>query len=180
MIRLALASTVLSLSLSISATAPAQPANPAPVAADPMDFVIKTAQSDEFEIREGKLATSKAANSLARAFAGQMIHDHTLSSQDLQEAVRRAGLPSPPPPSLSPGQARMLSDLETKTGVSFDHTYADQQVIAHRQAESLLQDFSEHGPPGPLRDFAAHTLPTVQHHLGTAMKLAAELETAPN
>lgn len=180
MIRLALASTTLALSLSVSATAPAQPANPAPVAAGPMDFVTKAAQSDEFELREGKLAQSKATNSEVRAFAAQMIHDHTQSSQDLQNAVRRAGMPPPPPPSISAEQARMLADLETKTGVSFDHTYADQQVIAHRQAESLLQDFSQNGPAGPLRDAAAHTLPTVQHHLGTAMKLAAQIETAPS
>lgn len=177
MIRLALASTALALSL--AARAPAQPAPEPPAAVattDPMDFAAKATQSNEFERREGRLALQHARHSEVKAFAAEMVHDHTQSTQDLQEALRRAGM-TPPPPSLSPDQERMLADLQANTGPGFDHMYADQQVIAHKQAEALMQAFSQGGPPGPLRDAAAHTLPMVQHHLGEAMKLAQQLAT---
>jgi putative membrane protein len=71
----------------------------------------------------------------------------------------------------------MLAELDANTGPGFDHMYADQQVIAHRRAAALMQGFAENGPPGPIRDAAAETLPTVQHHLGDAMTLAQQLAT---
>ena len=79
------------------------------------DFVEAAAQSDHFEIVEAQTALAQTHDPRVRAFARQMIPAHTETSQVLQQAARRAGLP-PPPMSLSGDQQRLLGALQSQRG----------------------------------------------------------------
>lgn len=72
--------------------APAQPAKPMPT----KDFVVATAQADQFEIDEGQLATVQSRNAQVRAFARRMMDDHAMIAQAMRQAAVRSGMLPPP------------------------------------------------------------------------------------
>jgi putative membrane protein len=76
---------------------------------------------------------------------------------------------------MSPDQSRLLSALQSERGRDFDRGYANQQVLAHEQALTLMQGYAEQGPPGPLRDAARTDLAIIRRHLEMARKLKAAL-----
>jgi putative membrane protein len=90
-------------------------------------------------------------------------------------AIARSHMPPPPPPRLSDDQRRMIGQLSATRGRMFDRTYMDQQVQAHQDAQQAIGGFAKGGPPGPIRDAAAKTLPIVQHHLDMAKQLQGRL-----
>lgn len=140
-----------------------------------MAFITQAAQSDEFERREGRLAEQRARDPGVRAFARQMVHDHTLTTQHLKAAMIKAGITPPPPPQLSADQANLIHQLMTLNGPAFDKTYIDQQVTAHQDALQLMNGFAQGGEPQPLRRAAMMTAPMVQQHLDKAERLQAHL-----
>ena len=60
-----------------------------PAAAIPSaaDFVAKASASDLFEVQSGQAAQDRAANPLVKAFAANLVRDHTKSSQELKKAL---------------------------------------------------------------------------------------------
>jgi putative membrane protein len=55
------------------------------------DFVAKAAMSDMFEIESSKLAMERA-DEQTKAFAKQMVTDHTKTSQELKQLVEGGGV----------------------------------------------------------------------------------------
>jgi len=170
--------------LLVSAAAPAfaQPvAHRAPTGGEPRElgaraenFVRAAAQSDEFERRAGRRAQSMARSQRVRDFGGMMVQDHTMSTRDLQAAIRRSGHDVPPPPPLQPDQQRMLDQLKS-AGQGFDFMYLKQQVQAHQEALSLLQSYARDGHNAVLRAAARQTIPMVRKHLEAAQNLQASV-----
>lgn len=135
------------------------------------DFVTQAAQTDAFERREGRLAEQKAQSPQVRAFAREMVRDHTRTTQGLQAAIRKAGMKPPPAPRLTSDQRNEIGQLQGLSGRAFDKAYIDQQVQTHEDAQQLIGGFAQAAAPGPLRDAAQKTLPLVEHHLDMAKKL---------
>src|SRR5258705_10199070 len=100
------------------------------------DFVTKVAVSDMFEIQSSKLAAQKG-NENVRAFAQQMIKDHTKTSSELKDMVgkAKAKLPS----GLDAEHQKKLDKLQKVEGKQFDTTYASMQVQAHEEAVKLFE-----------------------------------------
>lgn len=171
---LTLGATAAALTLScLAGPAGAQMVGPSPaggVRATP-DFVTQAAQTDAFERQEGRLAEQKAKNPQVRAFAREMVRDHTRTTQNLQAAIRKAGMKPPPPPQLSADQRHEIGELQGLSGPAFDKAYIDQQVQTHVNAQQLISGFAQSAAPGPIRDAAQSTLPIVEHHLDMAKKL---------
>ncbi len=134
------------------------------------DFVEAAAQSDHFEIVEAQTALAQTHDPRVRAFARQMIPAHTETSQVLQQAARRAGLP-PPPMSLSGDQQRLLGALQSQRGPEFDRTYARQQALAHQEALTVEQAYARQGANGDVREAARSAVPVIRRHLAMAVQL---------
>jgi putative membrane protein len=111
------------------------------------DFVTQAAQTDAFERREGRLAEQKSKNPQVRAFAREMVRDHTRTTQGLQAAIRKAGMKPPPPPQLSADQRHEIGELQGLSGPAFDKAYIDQQVQTHEGAQQLSADSPNPPPP---------------------------------
>lgn len=133
-------------------------------------FVMAAAQTDEYERRAGRLAQQMGVSNRVRDFGGMMVTDHTRTTQDLKAAIRRANHTPPPPPPLTDAQQRMLGELRN-AGRGFDFVYLRQQVQAHQEALSLMQDYAATGRNPVLRDAARQTVPLVRHHLEMAQRL---------
>jgi putative membrane protein len=138
------------------------------------DFAIDAAQSDAYEVVAAQDALAQSRNPRVKAFAQQMIDDHTRMSESLRRAATASGV-SLPPPAISSDQASLLSALQSLTGAEFDRTYARQQVLAHRQAIAVEQTYASAGSDTNLRGVAQSALPVIQHHLEMAEQMRAAL-----
>ncbi len=133
------------------------------------DFVKEVAISDMFEIESSRLAVQRA-DEPTKAFANQMITDHTKTSSELKEIV--ASDPNTPiPTALDSAHQDKLSTLQGLNGADFTKQYHDMQVNAHEDAVSLFKRYADGGDSEKLKSWAAKTLPALQHHLDMAKAL---------
>lgn len=126
-------------------------------------FIETASAAGMFEIDSSKIALEKSSNDKVKEFAQQMVDDHTKAADALKAAA-------------SDDQKVYLSDKETKDQVKeieklnkadakdFDKEYVKAQVKAHEEAVDLFKKYSEKGDDAELKEFAANTLPTLQHH----------------
>jgi putative membrane protein len=129
---------------------------------DKETFAQKAASSNMFEIQSSELALKETQDEDVRAFAQQMIEDHTLAGEKFKAAAEADGVT--PPEAMLPEQQTQLDTLESNDGEAFDQAYLDAQAAAHDEAVTLFEQFSTEGEAGALRDFAAETLPTLKEH----------------
>lgn len=143
----------------------------------PADFAMAAAQSAQYEIEAAQLALAQSHDASVRAFAEQMIQDHTRGREAIGQAAQASGLPRPPP-AMSSDQASMLGALQSLRGADFDKAYARQQVLAHSQALAVEQSFAASGADPNLRKVAQTDVPMIQAHLDRANRLVATLGTS--
>lgn len=139
---------------------------------DPQQFVNMATSSNMFEIESSKLALEKAETAPAKEFAQHMITDHTKAGEDMKAAAAAAGVTVPT--ELDEAHRAKMERLSSLDGTTFDKTYVAEQVTAHEEAVALFDEYSSDGADGPLKEFAAKTLPTLEAHLEAIEKLADE------
>lgn len=145
-----------------------------PIPPSPMDFVRTAAQSDQYEIFAARAAEAQGQDPRVRAFAEEMLRDHTRLTEALRQAAQASRLP-PPEPGLSSDQAMLLSSLQGLRGRDFDRAYAHQQELAHAQAVAVVESFASDGSDPSLKKAAQSSLPTIRDHLKMAKQLSADL-----
>ena len=136
------------------------------------EFVKMAAQSDEFEIREGKLA-EKVGSPEMRKFGMMMVRDHTKTTEGLHAALKKAGMAVPPPPAMTAEQQAMVGKLEGLSGKAFDRAYLEQAVASHKKALALHEAYDNSGESAPIVAAAKEATPIVREHLQMAEHLAA-------
>jgi putative membrane protein len=166
------------LVLAACASRPAEPPPPSAPMHDPNDplfapgFLAQAGSGDQFEIQSSQLALTASSNAAVRAFANQMIADHTQMSQQMAAAATAGGI-TPPPPALLPAQQAMLDQLRAAgTGASFDMAYQQAQVAAHQNALTLFQNYSASGDNASIKAAASGAIPRIQMHLQQAQALS--------
>ncbi len=167
-----LLATVCSLSILGLSSAYSQDVLQDPAQNPTQTFLTAAAQSDEFEVAEGRLA-ERLGSGPVRAMGAQMVHDHSMTTHDLHRAITRAGMPVPPPVPLRADQYEMISQLGMLSGPAFNQAYVNQQVMAHRQALAVVGAYARHGMVTPIRQAARMTVPIVTRHLRMFERLAA-------
>jgi putative membrane protein len=165
---LPLAGIALVGSLAFSSAAIAQ------TAISPADFVKKATSSNQFEIESSRLAESKAQAPEVKAFARQMIADHTKAATEMQAAVKADKAADSAPPKLDPAHQAQLDQLQQASGGNFDTAYVAAQKAAHDEAVSLFSAYAENGVQGALKTFAANTLPTLKQHQAHVKRLSPQ------
>ncbi|HEY4200718.1 MAG TPA: DUF4142 domain-containing protein [Devosiaceae bacterium] len=138
----------------------------------PPDFAQVAAISGMFEVEASKLALDKASAKDVKAFAQQMIDDHTKAADEMDTAADSQGGVTVPD-AIDDEHQRMLDQLKDASGASFDQLYTRMQIEIHQDAVALFDNYSKNGDAGALKDFAGKTLPTLQQHLEMAQKLAS-------
>ncbi len=136
----------------------------------PEAFAERAASSNQFEISSSELALQVSQSEEVRAFAEQMIADHSAAGERMVVAAAAEGLT--PTKTLMPDHQAQLDSLSTSTPETFDDAYLAAQVAAHTEAVALFEGYATQGTEGPLKDFAAETLPALQGHLEMADPLS--------
>jgi putative membrane protein len=133
------------------------------------DFVKEVAMSDMTEIAAAKLGLERG-NAQEKAFATQMITDHTKTSEELKSMVpaeARAAIPT----ALDSSSQSKIDKLKNAKPDDFSSDFDAMQVSAHKDAVSLFERYAKGGEDPKLKEWAGKTLPTLQHHLEMAQNL---------
>jgi putative membrane protein len=140
------------------------------IAPSTADFVNEVAASDMFELAASRLAQDKG-NAPEKAFASQMIADHTKTSTELKGLVAGGKVKVQLPTVLDSSHQSKLDKLKGEGGKDFSSEFDSEQVSAHKDAVSLFERYAKGGDNTDLKDWAAKTLPTLKHHLEMAQDL---------
>jgi putative membrane protein len=133
------------------------------------DFVKEVAMSDMTEIAAAKLGLERG-NAQEKAFATQMITDHTKTSEELKSMVpaeARAAIPT----ALDSSSQSKIDKLKNAKPDDFSSDFDAMQVSAHKDAVSLFERYAKGGEDPKLKEWAGKTLPALQHHLEMAQNL---------
>ena len=125
-------------------------------------FAEKAALGSMMEVEASKVALSQATNADVKAFAQQMIDDHTKAGQELNSIASSKNMTLPT--MLNESQQKDLNDLREKTGADFDKKYVSMMVDDHKDDVDNFQDAVDNLDDGDLKTFAINTLPTLQKH----------------
>jgi putative membrane protein len=91
--------------------------------------------ANQVDIDAGNLAKSKAANKDVKAFAQQMVTDHTgvnKQATDLVTKLKVTPEDNPTSQSLKAGGEKNLTNLKGLSGPAFDKAYIDNEVTYHQ------------------------------------------------
>jgi putative membrane protein len=130
------------------------------------DFIKEAATSDMLEIEAAKVAQQKG-NADEKMFAAQMITDHSKTSSELKGMVS-GEMGAAIPTVLDGSSQKKLDKLRDTKPENFASEYDPMQVSAHKDAVSLFERYAKGGDDPKLKDWAAKTLPALQHHLQMA------------
>ncbi|BAV75290.1 lipoprotein [Pseudomonas chlororaphis subsp. aurantiaca] len=137
------------------------------------DFVEEAAQAGINEIESSKLALEKSASADVKAFATQMISDHSKANQELLVLAKKLDIRIPDEASLTAKAKQMILEMRDE---SFDKAYADNQVVAHEKAVELFKKEVASSDKPDLKAFAEETLPKLQDHLDMARHLQSKTQ----
>ena len=126
-------------------------------------FLKEAAEGGIMEVKLGQLAVSKANSSEAKMLGQHMIDDHTKANFEL---MALAGKKNVSVPSEMGGEGQKKEkELSEKSGADFDKAYAKCMVKDHKKDVKKFKTASKKADDKEVRDFAAKTLPTLEHHL---------------
>ena len=135
------------------------------------DFVKEVAISDMFEIESNKVGEQKG-NAAQKAFAAQMVADHTKTSTELKTIISGGKIQGVElPTGIDSSHQSKLDKLKNQNGDDFVSEFNSQQVSAHKDAVSLFERYSNGGDNAELKAWAGKTLPALRHHLEMAEQL---------
>lgn len=149
-------------------------ANMAVPVASAQDYVTRAAASDQFEIQSSDMVLKQTRNAAVRAFAQQMVSDHSASTTKLMALAKTAALTAPGTGLQARNQTNMAA--LRNAGGEMDQVYINQQRAAHAEAIALHQSAASNtNMPAPLTAFANNVLPTVQAH----SRMLADMKATP-
>ncbi len=130
---------------------------------DTDSFVKTAASANAFEIETSKLAEKDAPAADVKAFAREMIKDHTRIGKHFETALSK-GKVTAPGAELQPDDQAKLDQLKGLTGDAFQAKYLELQTAAHKDAVALFTDYAKSGDNKALKSFAKKTLPVLEKH----------------
>ncbi|MGE5567029.1 MAG: DUF4142 domain-containing protein [Parcubacteria group bacterium] len=162
-----------------NATPEAHPAatipTPSNEAAAP-DYVTKTANANMLEIEASKVAQQRATSADVKAFAKQMVSEHTKAGDELKKTIKDANLTLTVPTALPDDMANTLNDLKTVDAKDFDKKYMSQQADAHQDFLDLQARYAKDGDNAQLKAFAQKLATATQTHLDKAKSIRDALK----
>jgi putative membrane protein len=131
------------------------------------------AQANMAEVAAGNIALKKATRQDVKAFAQQMVDDHTKGLQAVQEVAQSKNVTLPTEPDAK--HKKMAARLDKLSGVAFDRAYlADAGVGDHKAALRKVADAQKKASDPDVKALAAKLQPTIDEHFQKVQVLATE------
>lgn len=139
---------------------------------DEANFMEKAALGGMMEVDLGKIA-QKSTNPKVKAFAAQMVTDHTKANMQLKTLAAKSGIILP---SAYPADEKMhMEAMKKMTGAAFDKHYIDMMVTDHDKTLALFKG-GANSMDKPVSDFAKKTIPVIAGHFKEAKEIQAGLK----
>jgi putative membrane protein len=168
-----ISATLLAL-LAAPAIAFAQAAGPT----DPQIAAI-VVTANQVDIDAGKLAKGKTHNKDVKAFAQQMITDHTAVNKQAGDLVKKLGVKpesNPTSEALKKGGDENMAKLKKLKGKEFDKAYVDHEVDYHQQVLDAIDKTLVPSAKNPeLKGLIEKVRPAIAAHLDHAKHLQSEM-----
>ncbi|WP_432708623.1 DUF4142 domain-containing protein [Pedobacter sp.] len=139
---------------------------------DSAGFMKDAAGAGMMEVVFGEMAVKKASNPKVKAFAEQMVKDHSKANKELAIIAEKASVLLPA--DLHPDHKKHYQQMSKLSGAAFDKEYMQMMVNDHQKAVELFkygQDVNKHD----LVAFAKETLPVIQQHHAQAKTILGSL-----
>jgi putative membrane protein len=138
--------------------------------------------ANQVDIDAGKLAETRTHSQDVKAFAQQMVTDHSGVNQAATALVQKLGVtpePSATSKSLQQGGDANLANLKTLNGTRFDRAYIDHEVTYHEAVLAALdKTLIPDAQNADLKALLVKVRPAFVAHLEHAKMLQASLEQA--
>ena len=136
----------------------------------------------EIDIKAAKQALAKSRNKEVRAFAQQMVRDHTAVNKQALALVKKLKVTpedNDTSRSLLKQADEKSSELAKLRGAAFDRAYADNEVAYHKTVDGALENTLIPSASNPeLKSLLETGLKIFQGHLQHAEQVAADVQTA--
>lgn len=133
------------------------------------------AQANIAEIEAGRIALDKSQNTEVKAFAQQMIDDHSKGLREVMTVAQSKGVVLPTEPDAK--HKAMGKKLQRLSGDAFDREYAAQAGISdHKATHAYVQKVQSEAKDADVKALAAKLEPTVAKHLSHVETLSASLD----
>ena len=156
--------------LAFSSAAIAQAPNDAQIAS-----IVVTA--NQVDIDTGKMAQTRAHAANVKAFAKQMVTDHTgVNKQAAALAAKLKPEDNPTSQSLKQGGIDSIAKLKKLKGVAFDKAYVDREVDYHTQViDAIDKTLIPSAQNAELKELLVKSRPAFVGHLEHAKQIQAAL-----
>jgi putative membrane protein len=131
-------------------------------------FLTEAMKGDNTEVVLGGLAAERAVRPAVRGFGRMLRTDHTRARNDAALVARRMGIQ--PTRQLTPEGRQEDARLRRLRGPTFDREFVSFMVSDHRRDIARFRERAN--GRGPVANLARNTLPVLQHHLDTAVRLS--------
>jgi putative membrane protein len=139
------------------------------------EFVAQAGTSGLAEVEMGELGAKKATNGQVKAFAKQIVADHTKANQELVTVSKGKGV-QVPSSRTSLHKATIEKFQQQEAGKNFDRDYMEQMVQDHKADVELFETAADDEKLDlDLRSYAKRTLPTLRDHLKQAQTIQSKL-----
>ncbi|HWL52095.1 MAG TPA: DUF4142 domain-containing protein [Chthoniobacteraceae bacterium] len=133
--------------------------------------------ANQVDVDAGKLVAAKSTDAAIKAFADQMVTDHTAVNQSAVDLVTKLKVTpeaNATSKSLEEGGAKNLAHLQTLKGKALDHAYVDHEVAYHAQViDALDQTLIPNAKNEELKALLVKVRPAFVQHLEHAKHLQA-------
>lgn len=145
---------------------------------DPEIFsMLKSA--NQGEIDAGKMAESKATNAAVKAFAKDMVTDHTtLLNQGNALAKKLNVTPKPAANDSIEAQNKAVASTlqQAPKGAAFDSAYVNNQVLGHQNTLDLVKRAEDQAQNDQLKALLRNAEPVIQRHLDRIKDIQGKLK----
>ncbi|KAA0989232.1 DUF4142 domain-containing protein [Dyadobacter aurulentus] len=132
------------------------------VAEDDAEFAVEAANGGMAEVALSKIAEEKATDPKVKAFAKQMVTDHSKANEELKTLASSKNITLPSAPNEEKQKA--AADLGGKSGSDFDKAYIAQMKKDHDNTVKLFEDAQKEVKDAELKAFIDKTLPVIKAH----------------
>lgn len=144
------------------------------------DFRRLALMAETFEYESSRLALQRAQRRSVKDYASRLMAEYRPTFARLTAGAGAfAGLPSlptdpnaPTKPFVDDRRAQMLNQLASAEGRAFDRLYVDMQAGMQQETLALYATYIQSGDDPALLAFARESLPMLQEHHLTAVRLA--------
>jgi putative membrane protein len=138
--------------------------------------------ADNIDIQAGKLAESKAHDKEVKAFARQMVTDHTGVNRQASALAKKLKLKpedSDASKSLKDNAKTELDKLKGLKGADFDKEYVDNEVTYHQAVlDTIDKTLIPNAKNAELKALVEKVRPAIEAHLQHAKQVQSTLKTS--